>query len=267
MAEGLRMTEVEWLSTAPPALMLEFLRGKESPRKLRLFACALVRSVPFHRDGRTIWDLVPGFEWFRGPIPGGRTMTCHELIEAAERQADGEASAGERETVRAFARGVQERAEADTFENDPALGPGVHYRGSSFRLAAAEALAHATEDDPDRLCAFMLNYQVLTPTWDRRSKKLIHPDLDTPIRHLIRDVFGNPFRRVDVALGWLSPGVVSLARRLYDDRAFDRMPLLAEALEGAGCDQADILLHCRSPLAHVRGCWVLDALLGKTPEA
>jgi hypothetical protein len=158
---------------------------------------------------------------------------------------------------------VQERAEADTFEDDPALGPGAHSRGSYFRLAAAEALAHATEEEPDRPCAFMLNYQVLTETWDRRSVKLIHPDLDKPKRRLIREVFGNRFHSLDVAQAWLSPGVVSLARRLYDDRGFDRMPLLAEALEGAGCVRADTLLHCRSPLAHVRGCWVLDALLGK----
>lgn len=113
----------------------------------------------------------------------------------------------------------------------------------------------------------MLNYQILTDTGDRRSRKLIHPDLDAPTRELIRDIFGNPFHCVDVAEDWSSPEVLSLAQRCYDDRVFDRMPLLADTLEGAGCDQAAILLHCRSPLAHVRGCWVLDALLRMNGEA
>ena len=49
-----------------------------------------------------------------------------------------------------------------------------------------------------------------------------------------------------------------------DDRAFDRLPVLADALQDAGCDNADILTHCRSGGEHVRGCWVLDLLLGKS---
>jgi hypothetical protein len=54
-----------------------------------------------------------------------------------------------------------------------------------------------------------------------------------------------------------------LAQAIYDDRAFDRLPILADALEEAGCDTADILAHCRGPGPHVRGCWVVDLILGK----
>jgi hypothetical protein len=57
--------------------------------------------------------------------------------------------------------------------------------------------------------------------------------------------------------------VRTLAVGIYKETAFDRFPILADALEDAGCDNADILNHCRGPGPHVRGCWVIDLLLGK----
>ncbi len=82
-------------------------------------------------------------------------------------------------------------------------------------------------------------------------------------RVLLRCIFGNRFRRAGIDPLWLTPNVVALAGTIYDDRAFDRMPILADALEDAGCDNADILAHCRGGGEHVRGCWVVDLLLGK----
>jgi hypothetical protein len=81
--------------------------------------------------------------------------------------------------------------------------------------------------------------------------------------NIIRDVFGNLFRVVTVQPSGLATKVVSLAQTIYDDRAFDRMPILGDAIEETGCDNTDILDHCRSQAEHVRGCWALDALLGK----
>ena len=81
--------------------------------------------------------------------------------------------------------------------------------------------------------------------------------------NITRDVFGNPFRVVTVRPAWRTPAVISLAQTIYEDRAFDRMPILGDALEVAGCANTDILDHCRSQTEHVRGCWVVDALLGK----
>ena len=85
---------------------------------------------------------------------------------------------------------------------------------------------------------------------------------------LIRDVIGNPFRPSPslphVTFAWNDGAIRKMAQIIYDDRAFDRLPLLADALEEAGCDNADILGHCRGGGEHVRGCWVVDLLLGKS---
>ena len=81
---------------------------------------------------------------------------------------------------------------------------------------------------------------------------------------LVREVFGNPFRPVALDPAWLTSDVRALAHAIYAERAWDRMPILADALQEAGCENEDVLAHCRSATApHVRGCWVIDLLLGK----
>jgi hypothetical protein len=79
----------------------------------------------------------------------------------------------------------------------------------------------------------------------------------------LRCVFGDPFRPVAAESEWLTSTVVALAEGVYADRAFDRLPILADALQDAGCDNESVLNHCRGPGPHVRGCWVIDLLLGK----
>lgn len=80
---------------------------------------------------------------------------------------------------------------------------------------------------------------------------------------LVREVVGNPFRPVAFDRRWRTEDVLGLARGIYEDRAFDRMPVLADALMDAGCDDLDILSHCRGDGPHVRGCWVVDLVLAK----
>jgi hypothetical protein len=97
--------------------------------------------------------------------------------------------------------------------------------------------------------------------------------------NLLRDIFGDPFRSgwltwnsamVPAAaidpdwLTWNHATVPAIARHIYDDRAFHDLPILADALEDAGCTNADLLDHCRGPGPHVRGCWAVDLLLVKT---
>jgi hypothetical protein len=87
------------------------------------------------------------------------------------------------------------------------------------------------------------------------------PDLYASLAELLRDVMGNPFRPVSIDPSWMTPAVLRLAQGIYDDRAFDRLPILADALEDAGCTNAEVLEHCRQPGTHARGCWVVDGLL------
>jgi len=88
-----------------------------------------------------------------------------------------------------------------------------------------------------------------------------------PRCEIARCVFGPVlFRRCVADPGWLAwnGGMVQkLAEAIYSDRAFDRLPILADALEDACCTNQDILNHCRQPGVHVLGCWVVDLLLGK----
>lgn len=93
-----------------------------------------------------------------------------------------------------------------------------------------------------------------------------HSDEEHAQSDILRDLIGNPFRPVTIEPAWLAwnnATVPRLAASIYDDRAFDRMPVLADALEDAGCTNPDILEHCRGGGEHVRGCWVVDLLQGK----
>jgi hypothetical protein len=84
------------------------------------------------------------------------------------------------------------------------------------------------------------------------------------LQTLVNDIFGNPFRPVSFSPEWRTSTAVALARQMYDSRDFSAMPILADALQDAGCDNDDVLNHCRDPKqAHVRGCWVVDLVLGK----
>jgi len=95
------------------------------------------------------------------------------------------------------------------------------------------------------------NYNRPTPVQRRR------------LGHIIRDVFGNPFRPVIPDPYWLSTTVVGLAQTIYFGRLFDHLSVLADALEDAGCDNPAILGHLRGSGPHCRGCWCLDLLLEK----
>jgi hypothetical protein len=81
---------------------------------------------------------------------------------------------------------------------------------------------------------------------------------------LVRDIFGNPFRPVAFSPEWRTDTAVALARQMYESREFSAMPILADALQDAGCDSDDILNHCRGDGPHVRGCWVVDLVLEKS---
>jgi hypothetical protein len=107
------------------------------------------------------------------------------------------------------------------------------------------------------------------PQWDVR--RIAFP-VTLHTRHILqreqcdwlRCLFANPFQPITFSPSWLTSTAVALATSIYDSRDFSAMPILADALQDAGCDNDDILTHCRQPGEHVRGCWVVDLILGKT---
>jgi len=89
-------------------------------------------------------------------------------------------------------------------------------------------------------------------------------DMNSRVAKIIRDIFGNPFRPVAFNPAWRTSTAVAIAQGMYESRDFSAMPILADALQDAGCDHDDILTHCRDASGvHVRGCWVVDHVLGK----
>jgi hypothetical protein len=100
-----------------------------------------------------------------------------------------------------------------------------------------------------------LPLQYYTPTYSWLARK--YHSLSR-----LREVFGNPYQPLTIDPTWNTPTVQILARQMYDARNFEAMPVLADALQEAGCPHERLLAHCRDPrITHVRGCWVLDALL------
>ena len=84
-------------------------------------------------------------------------------------------------------------------------------------------------------------------------------------KNIFRDIAGNPFRAVRFSPSWRTGTAVLLAKQMYESRDFSAMPILADALQDAGCDNDDILAHCREASGpHVGGCWVVDLVLGKS---
>jgi hypothetical protein len=179
---------------------------------------------------------------------------CREAVEAVERLADDPRVYDEDYAIAAEADAAMERLqEGYARVHEAAPGP----RGAYLAATACGGMWH----DPDGLIEGVAEVAAIAaagdaegPAWEaerRAQARLLH------------ELFGNPFRPVAADRSWLTSDVVGLARAIYDDRAFDRLPSLADALQDAGCDQADVLAHCRGDGPHVRGCWVVDLLLGK----
>jgi hypothetical protein len=243
------MTEAEWLACDHPSPMLDFLRRKVSDRKLRLFAVACCRLV-LH----LLHDKQNG-----------------TALEVAEAYADDQASRDELVAV---------YSAAAAFANAPP--PVVRYCSAAEEAIqhAFSAISYATATEtayPDQEFGEVDHYNALDNT--RRSADQVaravawagraRPDriaMQAIECNVLRDIFGNPFRLASVTPAWRTWNartVIQLAELIYAERAFAHLPILADALEEAGCTDAAILDHCRGGGEHVRGCWVVDLLLGK----
>jgi hypothetical protein len=130
------------------------------------------------------------------------------------------------------------------------------YAGYVARHEIAELERGASEDD--RWTWGFFGYGEI-PLW-RETVTAFNRGLPP----LLRETVGNPFRPVAFDPSWRTPTATQLARQMYESRDFGAMPILADALEDAGCDQPDLLAHLRGDGPHVRGCWAVDLLLGKS---
>ena len=223
------MTEQEWLECADPKPMLEFLRGKAVERKLQLFVCAACRRHwPLLEDDR-----------------------LRNAVESSERYADDTVGHAEFAGVAAAVW--------------PIVRPlPKHAAGYHVAWAAAWSTAPANRYFAENASAYLLGDTGGMVRYLLKALGIVAARQDRLSQAgLLCDIFGNPFRLITVERTWLTPNVVAVAQSIYDERAFERMLNLADALEEAGCTHADILAHCRGPGPHVRGCWVVDLLLGK----
>jgi hypothetical protein len=229
------MTEAEWMEYADPEPMLGFLRGKAGERKLRLFAVACCRRV---------WHALTD-------------ERSRRAVEAAESYADAPDPA---ELDRARREAEAAVDDATAFERTWYMDPYV----AMFRNEPDAAVVLAAQRGVESVAA--VARMTRGPAADRPGFRTVTPDPDPDVScqcQLIRDVFGNPFLPVVFPPDWRTDTTVSLAKHFYDSRDFSAMPILADALQDAGCDSADILDHCRGPGPHVRGCWVVDLVLAK----
>jgi hypothetical protein len=177
---------------------------------------------------RAVWELLPG--------ENGR-----KAAEVAEKYADGKAT--KKDLGAAHLAAVRDTVEPEDITNlaeynaNNALFAAVNASGDRSRLMyAAECATDAASDralEAARQCV------------------------------LLRDILGNPFHPVVFDTDWRTTTVTALARQMYESRDFSSMPILADALQDAGCDNEEILNHCRGEGPHVRGCWVVDAVLTK----
>jgi hypothetical protein len=181
---------------------------------------------------RRIWDL----------LTNERSRIA---VEASERYADGLASI---EDLQEALFGARLAASFVQYRRSESMD---HEEQQSFR-----ALHHAAEAASRTALGVGSEDAVLAVPTEQKAQAA-----------LLLDIFGNPFRPVPHAGSWRSwnDGTVQkMAQAIYDERRYSDLPILADALEDAGCADAAILAHCRTPGEHVRGCWVIDLLLGKS---
>jgi hypothetical protein len=252
------MTEAEWLACTDPEPLLEFWGERASDRKLKFLACAFARTV-WHRikydwSRKALEEVERYLEVLFDQHPkgiAGEYQRLH-LQEAAVR-----AWEAQQEGVR--------QLNSRPYEQDSTAAQAVSWATLSLDPREAENEQYDERRRP-MLSAENAAYYVHLTMRHAGEQEMANP----PMAGLVRDVMGNPFRPVALNPAWLTPSVLALAQAAYDNRILPagtlepaRLAVLADAVEEAGCDNADILNHLRQPGEHVRGCWVADLLLGK----
>jgi hypothetical protein len=228
------MTEQQWLASNDPQHLLHWFRGTESGadsgRGEEVTLCDRKLRLFAVACCRQVWHLLTD-------------KRSRWAVESAEKYADQLLTAdklvaawAEAWAARVFAQGGAAGAAAEAAAW-AAAGIARGVAGEDAARAAAQAAARAAGDG----------------AWDAQTA-------------LLRDIFGNPWWPVRWTRPWFAwhDGLIPrMAQQIYNSRDFGAMPILADALEEAGCTNEDILTHCRQDGLHVRGCWVIDLILSK----
>ena len=165
-----------------------------------------------------------------------------QAVETAEMFADGESSKAALKRARQGVREVRHEMSSDSTEART-----IWVALWLAEMTASENAFGGVADEIQRLV----------------TEGLLQPNEQPPSASHLRRIIGNPFHAAAIDADWKSSEVVTLAQSIYDERAFDQMPQLGKALKKAGCSDNDVLKHCRSKSPHVRGCWVVDQLIGR----
>jgi hypothetical protein len=237
------MTEAEWLACDDLLRMVTYIACTASDRKVRLYGCACCQRL-----GSLLTD-----------------ERSRRAVEVAELFAESRVGNSELEAVRMESLGairfVSGQAHGSSYERRAATqaaeaaakitGRKVQKVICDVVTAAINAIAEAAGLEGARVGAYA--------TYRHAQQQTAVVAFTT----FLTDIFGNPFCPVTFTPEWRTDTVLALARQMYESRDFGAMPILGDALQDAGCDSAEILDHCRGDGPHVRGCWVVDLVLGK----
>jgi hypothetical protein len=222
------MTEEDWFTTTNPYDITHHKHSRDD-RKRRLMACACLRRV----FGSTL---------------DHQLLT---LVGAAEEYADGMVSSSELVALR---KSVRKHFHAHDVSEHEKFQLQYHTTKAALMVSEKEFMNFKMALEQCQFAQGSLDRSLwdLSIEAERRAQ-----------RQIGREIFQNPYRPITFNSSWRTSTAVALAESIYTDRAFDRLPILADALEDAGCDAAELLAHFRGPELHVRGCWALDLVLGK----
>jgi hypothetical protein len=247
------MTEAEWWGTTDPTPIIDWVYNDTpaADRKLRLLACAFCRRADLPHPGEAFARVLDLSEAIADGAPRGSELG--DAWAGANRRLPPPPQSDDDVIPRLSAYGLHRAiltlvgwypARLGSFTRGPHRKLYLwHQEPCLHRVAGAAAWAGHSSYMPEDVEARGREKE--------RQTRLLH------------DIFGPlPFRDIASDTDWLTSTVVALARGIYDEKAFDRLPILADALEDAGCANDEILSHCRSAdWEHVRGCWVVDLLL------
>ncbi len=229
------MTEEEWLAGEDPTPLLDFVQDRTTGRRFRLLACGCYGLI--HHD-------------LTDPV-------CLTAVRAGEQFADDRAGVAEFAAAHHALRLVIPNAPLSPIGSD-AMAAAFHASYLAPDVSTGDA-----SDEAHRVVSFISAVTTARSVPKVLARRMPFRVARGMVIGCLRCIVGNPFRPITLDPSWLTSTVTILARTMYESRDFTAMPILADALQDSGCEDSQILSHCRGDLVHCRGCWLVDLLLEK----